>query len=89
MNYYITTTGATTIVQLPLAFVRSGYIYPPSGAILNVSANGYSWSKTSKSSTSTYDLGIHPDNANPSDSSNRYDGFPPPLPCLKPMEEWR
>ena len=77
------TTGATTIVQLPLAFVRSGYVYTNSGAVGSVGYvgnNGYSWSRTSRSSTSAYRLNFNATDVYPSGNGNRWYGFP--LRCL-------
>ena len=81
MNYCSATsgtTGATTIVQLPLAFVRSGYVYTNSGAVGSVGYvgnNGYSWSRTSRSSTSAYRLNFNTTGVYPSGNGNRWYGF--------------
>ena len=73
------TTGATTIVQLPLAFVRSGATSVYSGNANSLGTNTYYWSCTSVSSTSARYLGayldgngVHPSN---SSNNNRYSGF--------------
>ena len=77
------TTGATTIVQLPLAFVRSGVIYPGNGTAGNVGYYGYWWARTAKSSTSAYDLGMNPSDVYSESNNNyRYHGFS--LRCLYP-----
>ncbi len=55
------TTGATTIVQLPLAFVRSGWTNVSTeyeGAMRYVGGSGYEWSRTANSSTAVYRLGF-------------------------------
>ena len=62
MNYYNATsgtTGATTIVQLPLAFVRSGYVNSNLGRILNPGTEGNSWSQTAATDTDAYYLRIN------------------------------
>ena len=76
------TTGATTIVQLPLAFVRSGVVWPDDGRVGNVGNGGYSWSRTSRSSTYAYYLYFYTANVSPSSNYNRFDGRP--LRCLYP-----
>ena len=72
-----TTTGATTIVQLLLAFVRSGYVALNNGTTIYVGYYGYGWSGISKASTiSAYNLYFGITNAPlTSDSGNRYHGF--------------
>ena len=74
------TTGATTIVQLPLAFVRSGNININDQSINNIGNNGYFWARTAASATSAYSLGIGIISAG---SSNNYGGrwFGFPLRC--------
>lgn len=67
---------------LPLAFVRSGYVYLSYGYVSNVGEYGRAWSRTPKSSTHAYYLGMHPTYVNPSDYYIRYGGFP--LRCLYP-----
>ena len=69
-------SGATTIVQLPLAFVRSGYIYLYHGLLRLIGENGYGWSHTAKSSTNAYYLGMTPADINPSYDNDRWYGFP-------------
>ena len=68
--------------DLPLAFVRSGYVYLSYGYVSNVGEYGRAWSRTPKSSTHAYYLGMHPTYVNPSDYYIRYGGFP--LRCLYP-----
>ena len=74
------TSGATTIVQLPLAFVRSGWAYIDGGAMYNVGQYGFYWSRTSKSATNAYDLYIYTTSVYPSNDCVRRDGFS--LRCL-------
>ena len=76
------TTGATTIVQLPLAFVRSGSINLNDGKMYYVSERGYNWSRTARSSTYTYYLSLNPTDIAPSNSTYRWYGLP--LRCLYP-----
>ena len=70
------TTGATTIVQLPLAFVRSGSINLNDGKMYYVSERGYNWSRTARSSTYTYYLSLNPTDIAPSNSTYRWYGLP-------------
>ena len=79
MNYYIATSGtsgATTIVQLPLAFVRSGGIFLSYNQAGYIGSNGYWWSRASSSSTKTHILYINSTGLNPSGSDVPYFGFP-------------
>lgn len=76
------TTGATNIVQLPLAFVRSGYVYLNNGYANLVGSYGYYWSRTSSSSAGAYYLYFNTSNVYPSDSFSRYGGRS--LRCLYP-----
>ena len=76
------TTGATTIVQLPLAFVRSGYVSLGYGQARNAGEYGCGWSRTAISSSYAYYLYMGTTNVNPSDYNNRWNGFP--LRCLYP-----
>ena len=69
-------TGATTIVQLPLAFVRSGYASVNSGAIYYVGDRGYGWSHTVSSSTNAYYLVLSSKEVNSSYSDSRWAGRP-------------
>jgi len=69
-------TGATNIVQLPLAFVRSGHVYLGNGYVDNVGSYGYSWSRTSRSSTDAYFLSFGTSYVGPSSNYNRYVGRP-------------
>ncbi len=73
------TTGATTIVQLPLAFVRSGYVHLDSGYVYGVNYEGDNWSRTTYSSASAYRLALYPTGIN-MNAANRYYAFP--LRCL-------
>ena len=79
MNYCSATsgtTGATTIVQLPLAFVRSGGVYLDYGYVNYVGERGYPWSRTAKSSRSAYYLWMTSTDVNPSGYYSRWNGFP-------------
>ena len=66
----------STIVQLPLAFVRSGYIHLGNGQSRGVGSGGYRWSSVALSTTTAYDLSIYLVNVNPSYNDNRWPGFP-------------
>ena len=72
--------GASNIISLPLAFVRSGYAYTNGGNVYNVEHSLYSWSRVSVSTSSAYDLGVIPTGVYPSNDNNRFYGFP--LRCL-------
>ena len=74
------TTGATNIVQLPLAFVRSGYVDLYDGRVNDTGYEGDVWSRTSYSSTGARTLYFYTTNVGPSDDYNRYLGFS--LRCL-------
>ena len=76
------TSGATTIVQLPLAFVRSGYVNVNDGKVYVVGLSGYGRSRTASSSTDAYYLYFYPTDVYPSYSNRRWYGFP--LRCLYP-----
>ena len=69
------TTGATNIVQLPLAFVRSGYVNLSGGYVYNVGNGGYYWSRTASSSTGARYLYFGPTGVNPSGYNYRYYGL--------------
>ncbi len=68
-------SGATTIVQLPLAFVRSGYIILHDGQLWPLGQRIYAWSRSAFSSSHAYILGIYPTYIGPSDNWSRYGGF--------------
>ena len=76
------TTGATTIVQLPLAFVRSGGVILNYGQTGLIGESGYSWSRTIGLSPVAYVLVVAPADIASSRNSNRFYGFP--LRCLYP-----
>ncbi len=86
------TTGATTIVQLPLAFVRSGNVDINDGRLYIggwstgdgqvAPAHGYGWSRTARLSALAYGLGFNTTGVYPSNYYNRWYGFP--LRCLYP-----
>ncbi len=72
------TTGATTIVQLPLAFVRSGWTNVGTtneGAVRVIGQYGDYWSRTTSSSTNAYRLITSPTGVNLSNSSDRWAAF--------------
>ena len=75
-------TGATNIVQLPLAFVRSGYVNLDNGRVNLTGYEGDVWSRTAISSTTARVLYFNTTNVTPSDNYNRYYGFS--LRCLYP-----
>ena len=77
------TTGATTIVQLPLAFVRSGRVYLDGGYVYNVGSEASLRSRTSISSTHAYIFNSNPTTVNPSNNAVRYNGRP--LRCACPF----
>ena len=78
----ISITAATNIVQLPLAFVRSGNVNTYDGRVYYVGSNGYWWTRTAYSSTYAYALGFDASNVYPSGNNNRY--YVRPLRCLYP-----
>ncbi len=72
------TTGATTIVQLPLAFVRSGWTNVSTeyeGAIWRVGYEGDSWARTAVSTTFARYLYLSPTVVGPSNSAVRWAGL--------------
>ena len=81
-NIHTSSSGATTIVQLPLAFVRSGIAYIHTGIVSYTGSNGYIWSRTTKSNAYAYYLGFSSSAINFSGSEDRWLGFP--LRCLYP-----
>ena len=74
------TSGATTIVQLPLAFVRSGFINPESANLGCTNQYGRYWSRSALSSVGVYYLNFYLSNIHPSDTYYRYFGYS--LRCL-------
>lgn len=78
----ISTTSATNIVQLPLAFVRSGFVNTNSGIISNIGNRGDVLSRTIKSSSGAKTVYFPLTTVNPSESNARYFGFP--LRCRYP-----
>lgn len=63
--------------RLPgLAFVRSGNVNTNDGKVYNVGNNLYGWSRTAKSTTNAYNLGVNPSEVYPSSDNNRWNGFP-------------
>ena len=71
-----TNSGATTIVQLPLAFVRSGYVYLDNGGIGYIGYEGDYWTRTAIFSSYAYYLLFGPTTVTPSDGYDHYGGFP-------------
>jgi len=67
--------GASTIVQSPLVFVRSGDIGVSGSAVSGVGHAGYMWSSTGSLVTGAYDLGISPMNVLSTGNNHRYYGF--------------
>ena len=76
----IPSAGPPSIISLPLAFVRSGWVDIANSAARVVGQYGYRWSRVSKSTTNAYVLAISPTDAFPSSNDIRRDGFP--LRCL-------
>ena len=72
--------GASNIISLPLAFVRSGYISLNAGKAYVVGRNFYGWSRVATSASVAYALGVNPAEVYPSDGNYRWDAFP--LRCL-------
>ena len=75
MEYYV---FSSNIISLPLAFVRSGYVYPPDGAVyhaLVLTPYGLvrAWLYLL---LAAYRLGVYPTVVGPSNNSYRYHGFP-------------
>jgi len=68
--------GASTLVHLPLAFVRSGYVDLSVGAIWHANYFGYDRSRTARSIIDAYSLGVGPGEVFPLGGGNRYAGFP-------------
>ncbi|NBI88602.1 hypothetical protein D3Z47_21455 [Lachnospiraceae bacterium] len=73
-------TGATNIVQLPLAFVRSGYVITFDGEVDGVGGKLFGWSRTARSTADAYYLGVGPSEVYPSGNNGRYYGLS--LRCL-------
>ena len=72
--------GASNIISLPLAFVRSGWVDIGGGAASGVGRSLYGWSRVSSSITGAYALYVAPTAVDPSSSGNRWHAFP--LRCL-------
>lgn len=72
--------NTSTIIQLPLAFVRSGVIYLFDGHFYYVGSSSCGWSRTSRSTDHAYYLDMAPANVNSLNSNSRWYGFP--LRCL-------
>ena len=65
-----------TIVQLPLAFVRSGHVGIDAGNTRWIGNSGYGWSRVLQSDYYVYGLRIYPIEIHPSYGNNRWNGFP-------------
>ena len=74
--YAIYPTGATTIVQLPLAFVRSGGTYLDNGYTGSLGLGSYYWSCTSKAAINAYGLNLNTTDVDPSSTNMRFAGRP-------------
>ncbi len=77
-GFFFSTTGATTIVQLPLAFVRSGWVNVGTeyeGVVRVIGYHGYGWARTAESSTYAYRLNANPTYIGPLDYVDRWYGF--------------
>ena len=72
--------GASNIISLPLAFVRSGYVNLNAGMAYGVSRYLYGWSRAAESLAGAYSLGVNPTEVYPSANNYRWNGFP--LRCL-------
>ena len=72
--------GASNIISLPLAFVRSGDVHLNGGKAYDVGRNLYGWSRVTVSASSAYTLGVNPTEVYPSNYNYRWRAFP--LRCL-------
>ena len=72
--------GASNIISLPLAFVRSGGVNLNDGKVYAVGRVLYGWSRVTKSASDVYYLSVAPSVVHPSVSFARWNGFP--LRCL-------
>ena len=68
--------GASNIISLPLAFVRSGYVNLNAGMAYGVSRYLYGWSRAAESLAGAYSLGVNPTEVYPSANNYRWNGFP-------------
>lgn len=77
-GYMSITTGSERLDYSPLYFVRSGYVYPHSGSLRYAGNDSYVWSRTAYpgSNQHSYRLNFGTANVYPSNSSDRYVGFP-------------
>lgn len=76
-RFYGFPLSISTIVQLPLSFVRSGGVDLSYGWAWNFGYDGFAWSQVSSSATIAYHLGITSTIVIPSrDYTNRGLGFP-------------
>lgn len=74
-NTEVDATAATNIVQLPLTFVRSGYIGLNDGTLYYVGGNLFSRSRTAYSDNDSYNLRFNVDTISPTYHNYRYYGF--------------
>ncbi len=73
--------GIPNIISLPLAFVRSGNVALYDGEVYAVGNNLYSGSRTARSASDVYYLGVAPTEVYLSGYLDRWYGFP--LRCLQ------
>ncbi len=76
--------SSPSIISLPLAFVRSGWVDIAGSAASVVGQYGYHWSRVSNSIAGAYNLSIFPTDVGSSVTNGRLDAFP--LRCLCMLE---
>ena len=74
--YAIYPSGATTIVQLPLAFVRSGYMNPADEQVSNPGYLGTWWARTTVSGNTSRNFYFTSSIVYPSNTGVLYNGRP-------------
>jgi len=79
-NFEVEAAGASTLVHLPLAFVRSGSVYTHHGTVDYTISHGYAWSHTASTATTFYYLVSNITGVNSSAGVIPWYGFP--LRCL-------
>jgi len=82
-------TATSTLVHLPLAFVRSGWVNVSTtyvGGVRNVGEDGGGWSRTARSATNAYNLNTNPTYVNPSGNSRHWSGFPLRFPLHEALD---
>ena len=72
----IPSAGPPSIISLPLAFVRSGWVDIAGSAASVVGQYGYHWSRVSNSIAGAYNLSIFPTDVGSSVTNGRLDAFP-------------